>query len=176
MRGCVCACVCVCAYMYVCVRMCVCVCVCVYVCMCACSRLHCLLCGREAARTNTTDILFRVRSIITTLTATFAKHADVGSNMSLDEAMIAGKVKKATLIHHVHNKPTPDGFKVWSLCDSAYKYMHKFVIADGRERVEYQHLKETDIRVGEAVVLTLAQGLPKVCFDGWTDRLRGGKR
>jgi hypothetical protein len=75
--------------------------------------------------------------------------------------MIAGKLRKAILIRHVHNKPTPDGFKVWCLCDSATGYVLKFVICDGEEKRHFYSLRGC-VRDGECVVLTLSEGLQEV--------------
>jgi hypothetical protein len=71
------------------------------------------------------------------LQKTFADRAVMGGRHSVDEAMIAGKVNKAVLVVHVQGKPTPDGFKVWCLCDSATGYVHRFVICDGTEQSYY---------------------------------------
>jgi hypothetical protein len=107
------------------------------------------------------DILFRVRPVITALLSTFALRAVPSGKQSVDEAMIAGKVKKAILIHHVHNKPTPDGFKVWCLSCSHTGYVHGFIVCAGEETGYYVEVRSS-VRQGEAVVLKLTENTKEV--------------
>jgi hypothetical protein len=103
---------------------------------------------------NDADSLARLRPVIEMLNLRNWHFMEPGSNVSADEAMVGGKLR-CFLIKTVHGKPTPNGFRIWCLCDSKTGYLHRFYINDNTEQCKYPWATH-----GEAVILHLSEGLP----------------
>jgi hypothetical protein len=103
---------------------------------------------------NDSDCLARLRPVIDMINVRSWHFMKPGSNVSADEAMVGAKLR-CFLIKKIMNKPTPNGFRIWCLCDSKTGYLHRFYINDNTETCKYPWATHA-----ESVILHLSENLP----------------
>ena len=108
------------------------------------------------------DPLFKVRPILRCLDKRFKKYGKLGVNCSIDEGMIAGRLR-THLCRTVANKPDPEGFKLWCRCAPLNGYYHTIMVNTGDEvsryREEFGLNQSEPLTEGEVVVYNMAKGM-----------------
>ena len=79
------------------------------------------------------DKLYKLRPIIEILKASFQKRYNVGQNVSVDEAMVKGKIRNP-IMQYMPQKPIKHGSKLWCIGCSCCAYLWDFQIDSGKEK------------------------------------------
>ncbi|XP_053381991.1 piggyBac transposable element-derived protein 1-like [Mercenaria mercenaria] len=110
------------------------------------------------------DRLYKIRPVLDHVSENFLERYDVGSNVSVNEAMIR-YTGKLSFCQYMPAKPIKRGIKVWMACDSTSAYLFRFEVYLGRTGNQPEH------GLGLRVVTTLSDHLQQshrcVYFDNF---------
>ncbi len=77
--------------------------------------------------TQQTDIFSKLEPLTSHIRDISKKFYIPASNISIDE-MIARFSERSAHTFHIKNKPTPEGYKILSLCELGYTYIFLFML------------------------------------------------